>query len=158
MKKFVSMILVLLTVITCVAVASTAVVSGAKTDIAESGANSYGLMSTVQGSTVLQAWDWSFKNVEANLEKIAEQGFTTIQVSPASVLNGTSSGSTFNDAWKVYQPGCLKMNAGTGMPDNNVLGTKAEFTSMCISDLRSSLTLLSTMSAAISSLRVIPTP
>ena len=130
-KRFISIFLAVAIVAACAVAASTAVASDAKADLAQSGANDYGLMSTVQSSTILQAWDWSYENVEANLELIAEQGFTTVQVSPASVLNGTSYGSTFNDAWKVYQPGCLKMNAGSGMPDNNVLGTKAEFTSMC---------------------------
>ena len=131
LKRIICVFLAVAIVAACVVAASSAGASVAKADLAQSGANDYGLMSTVQSSTILQAWDWSYENVEANLELIAEQGFTTVQVSPASVLNGTSYGSTFNDAWKVYQPGCLKMNAGSGMPDNNVLGTKAEFTSMC---------------------------
>ncbi|MBQ6412954.1 MAG: hypothetical protein IJI19_05715, partial [Ruminococcus sp.] len=44
--------------------------------------NNYGLSKTVNDGTILQAWTWSFKNIESNLETIAEQGFTTIQVSP----------------------------------------------------------------------------
>lgn len=130
-RSFISILLCLALILSCFATFNILSATAADTTKKTTTANDYGLMNTVQGSTILQAWDWSYKNVEANIETIAEQGFTTVQVSPASVLNGTSAGSTFNEAWKVYQPGVLKMNAGTGMPDNNVLGTKAEFTSMC---------------------------
>uniref|UniRef100_UPI00292EE230 starch-binding protein n=1 Tax=uncultured Ruminococcus sp. TaxID=165186 RepID=UPI00292EE230 len=95
--------------------------------------NNYGLSKTVNDGTILQAWTWSFKNIESNLETIAEQGFTTIQVSPPNEIKKGTKGAKFlqndgqNGWWMFYQPAGFQLNNST----DNALGTKAEFVSMC---------------------------
>ncbi len=95
--------------------------------------NNYGLSKTVNDGTILQAWTWSFKNIETNLETIAEQGFTTIQVSPPNEIKKGTKGAKFlqndgsNGWWMFYQPAGFQLNNST----DNALGTKAEFISMC---------------------------
>ena len=54
--------------------------------------NNYGLAKTVNEGKIIQAWNWSYANIEKNLEKLAEQGFTTIQVSPPNELKMPTKG------------------------------------------------------------------
>ena len=95
--------------------------------------NNYGLSETVNDGTILQAWTWSFANIEANLETIAEQGFTTIQVSPPNEIKKGTKGAKFlqsdgqNGWWMYYQPSGFQINNSS----DNALGTKAQFVSMC---------------------------
>ena len=95
--------------------------------------NNYGLSETVNDGTILQAWTWSFANIEANLETIAEQGFTTIQVSPPNEIKKGTNGAKFlqsdgqNGWWMYYQPSGFQINNST----DNALGTKSQFVSMC---------------------------
>ena len=92
-----------------------------------------GLAPTVNDGMILQAWNWSFKNIEAKLEKIASQGFTTVQVSPPNeVKEGTKNihyleSKINNGWWMYYQPAGFQLNEST----DNALGTKSEFESMC---------------------------
>ncbi len=143
-RRTLSILLAVLTVAACAVVAGTAVASGAAGDAAATSAYQdmladvsadYGLADTVNEGTILQAWNWSFSNIEANLEKIADQGFTTIQVSPPNVLKADTKGvhvlesSNQNGWWMFYQPAGFQIN---GSSDNNsALGTKSEFVSMC---------------------------
>ena len=94
--------------------------------------NKYGLSSTVNYGTILQAWNWSYANIEANLDKIAEQGFTTIQVSPPNEIKQATKGVNVtqgdtNGWWMFYQPVGFQINQST----DNALGTKSQFVSMC---------------------------
>ena len=94
--------------------------------------NHYGLSETVNHGTILQAWNWSFANIEANLETVAEQGFTTIQVSPPNEIKQATKGVSVtagdtNGWWMFYQPVGFQLNQST----DNALGTKSEFVSMC---------------------------
>ena len=94
--------------------------------------NHYGLSDTVNYGTILQAWNWSFANIEANLEAVAEQGFTTIQVSPPNEIKQATKGVSVtagdtNGWWMFYQPVGFQLNEST----DNALGTKSEFVSMC---------------------------
>ncbi len=95
--------------------------------------NNYGLTSTVNEGKILQAWNWSYANVIANLEKVAEQGFTTIQVSPPNEIKLATKGIHVIEAdgsngwWMYYQPAGFQLNEST----DNALGTKAEFVKMC---------------------------
>ena len=47
----------------------------------EAAAEDYGLMDTCQEGVILHAWQWSFNNIKANMAKIAEAGYTSIQTS-----------------------------------------------------------------------------
>ncbi len=99
--------------------------------------NKYGLADTVNEGKIIQAWNWSYANIEKNLEKLAEQGFTTIQVSPPNELKMPTKGVKVcepaidgiapNGWWMFYQPAGFQLNEST----DNALGTKAEFVQMC---------------------------
>ncbi len=95
--------------------------------------NKYGLAETVNEGAILQAFNWSFANITANLEKVAEQGFTTIQVSPPNEIKMPTKGVSVtttdmsNGWWMFYQPAGFQLNEST----DNALGTKAEFVAMC---------------------------
>lgn len=99
--------------------------------------NNYGLEETVDDGKILQAWNWSFKNVIAQLETVAEQGFTTIQVSPPNEIKMPTKGVRVSEPyvngvepngwWMLYQPAGFQLNES----DDHALGTKDEFIEMC---------------------------
>ena len=104
--------------------------TSANVDIAETEANSYGLASDVQSGQILQCWNWSYNNIRNNLEKIADQGFTTIQTSPIQPIKETTSESyntVMNSSWVVYQP--VAFNIETNYM--NAQGTKTELAALC---------------------------
>lgn len=99
--------------------------------------NKYGLEETVNDGKIIQAWNWSYANIIKNLEKVAEQGFTTIQVSPPNeikmatkgvkVCEPIKNGVSPNGWWMYYQPAGFQLNEST----DNALGVKSEFVEMC---------------------------
>ena len=99
--------------------------------------NKYGLAATVNEGKIIQAWNWSYANIEKNLEKLAQQGFTTIQVSPPNELKMPTKGVKVcepavggiapNGWWMFYQPAGFQLNESK----DNALGTKSEFIQMC---------------------------
>lgn len=151
MKRLLSVLLAVVLVVSCAVVATSVVASGANvaavgadSDLATTSAyedmlaqtsaeNGYGLAPTVNEGTILQAWNWSFKNIESMLPTLAEQGFTTIQVSPPNEIKAGTKGvkvlqrDNKNGWWMFYQPAGFQLNNST----DNALGNKAEFTSMC---------------------------
>ncbi len=88
---------------------------------------SYGLSEEVDGSQILQIWNWSFNETTANMQKIAEQGFTAIQTSPIQQAKTSTVNSAMNNWWMYYQPATF----GIDDSDGSALGTKAEFEEMC---------------------------
>lgn len=82
----------------------------------------------VNDGAILHCWNWSFNNIKANLDKIAEQGFTAIQTSPLQPAKQTVKGATVYDWWVLYQPIEFKIADGG---NNAALGTKQEFAEMC---------------------------
>ncbi len=103
---------------------------GAEVEAAETNANLYGLADNIQQGQILQCWNWSYKNIEANLQKIAEQGFSAIQTSPIQPIKEQTTeywNTVMNSSWVIYQPVAFNIE------DNyrNVQGTKTEFKSMC---------------------------
>ena len=85
---------------------------------------------SIQDGVTLHCWNWSFANIEANLDAIAAAGYTAIQTSPIQPLKeGTNqSWSTYGNQWWVYyQPIEFKINTSP----YNALGTKTQFKSMC---------------------------
>ncbi|MBQ8861086.1 MAG: starch-binding protein [Ruminococcus sp.] len=141
-KKIISLMLAVIMVVSCVAVSFTAV--SAKTNYNEyekmlediKPENKYGLEDTVNEGKIIQAWNWSYANIEKNLEKLAEQGFTTIQVSPPNELKMPTKGVKVcepavggiapNGWWMFYQPAGFQLNES----EDNALGTKSEFKQM----------------------------
>lgn len=81
----------------------------------------------IQDGVTLHCWNWSFKNIEANIEKIAALGYTAIQTSPIQQAKQATKGYPSNDWWVYYQPMGFHID-NTG---SSALGTKAEFKSMC---------------------------
>ena len=75
-----------------------------------SGGQSYtstiaGQQSDIQDGVTLHCWNWSYKNIEANMELIAEQGFSAIQTSPIQqAKEGTTGRSVGSNWWVYYQP------------------------------------------------------
>ena len=120
--------------ISCIAVGSftasastTDEVVSAQTDDSDSVGASYGLMKTPQEGVILHAWQWSFNNIKANMKKIAEAGYTSVQTSVIQQAKEGTKGKTNEVWWVYYQPANFTID-NTG---NSALGTKAEFASMC---------------------------
>ena len=80
-------------------------------------AGDYGLADNIQDGTILHCFDWKYNDIKAELQHIAEAGFTSIQTSPAQP-DGTGS-------WYwLYQPKGFYVG-------NNGLGSKAELQALC---------------------------
>ena len=85
---------------------------------------------SVQDGVTLHCWNWSFKNIEANMATIAEKGYTAIQTSPIQPLKESTVdqyGLFANKWWVYYQPVDFCIDTA----NTNALGTKADFESMC---------------------------
>ncbi len=95
-------------------------------------AESYDLGKSADDGLILQAWNWSYAEIENNLDAIAEAGFTTIQISPPTELKEPTKGINIlektddNGWWMMYQPAAYELNQS----EDNVLGTKAEMIKM----------------------------
>ena len=99
--------------------------------------NNYGLESTINEGKILQAWNWSYANAIELMETVAEQGFTSIQISPPNeikmptkgikVCESAVNGVAPNGWWMFYQPAGFQLNES----EDNALGTKDEFIEMC---------------------------
>ncbi len=99
--------------------------------------NNYGLEDTVNDGKIIQAWNWSYKNAIDLLETVAQQGFTTLQISPPNeikmptkgvhVCEPEGEGGAPNGWWMFYQPAGFQLNES----DDNALGTKAEYIELC---------------------------
>ncbi len=87
-----------------------------------------GAQDEIQDGVTLQCWNWSYNNIAANLDAIAEQGYTAVQTSPIQFCKESTVGKTVGGHWWVYyQPAGFNIdNTGT-----NALGTKADFQNLC---------------------------
>ncbi|HCI59399.1 MAG TPA: hypothetical protein DE313_01120 [Ruminococcus sp.] len=134
-KKIMSVILALCMTLSCLTAAGivaeartteTAEVSAQATSV-ETGAD-YGLVDDVQDGQILQCWNWSYNGIKANMQKIAEQGFSAIQTSPIQTIKETTQNRQMSGSWWVfYQPSDFKIDTSS----QNALGTKSDFKSMC---------------------------
>ena len=86
-----------------------------------------GQQTNIQDGVTLHCWNWSYKNIEANMELIAASGYTAIQTSPIQQSKEATKTHTMDAWWLYYQPMGFHID-NTG---NSALGTKAEFISMC---------------------------
>ncbi len=83
--------------------------------------------SGVQDGLTLHCWNWSFAEIEANMAKIAEQGYTAIQTSPVQpIKESTVQSQVMGSWWVYYQP----VDFVIADQDFNALGTKAQLQSM----------------------------
>ncbi len=129
MKKcrFISLVLAVCLVLTCFMAAPCSV--SASTAYAPN--NPYGITNSNDNATILQAWNWSYSNIESKMPKIAKQGFSVIQISPPNELKKETlghnvTGEAKNGWWMMYQPAGFKINKST----DNALGTKAQLLKM----------------------------
>ena len=81
----------------------------------------------IQSGVTLHCWNWSFQEIEANLDLIASLGYTTIQTSPIQQAKQATVEHPSNDWWVYYQPASFSID-DTG---SSALGKKADFESMC---------------------------
>lgn len=81
--------------------------------------NKYGLKDNIQQGVILHCFDWTYKQIQDELENIATAGFSAVQTSPAHP-------QTPADApwYMLYQPYDFKVG-------DNGLGTKEELTALC---------------------------
>lgn len=134
-KKIMSVILALCMTLSCLAVGSfvaeartteNAEVSAQAASV-ETGAD-YGLVDDVQDGQILQCWNWSYNGIKANMQKIAEQGFSAIQTSPIQTIKETTQNRQMSGSWWVYyQPSNFSIETN----GQNACGTKREFKAMC---------------------------
>lgn len=134
-KKIMSVILALCMTLSCLAVGSfvaeartteNAEVSAQAASV-ETGAD-YGLVDDVQDGQILQCWNWSYNGIKANMQKIAEQGFSAIQTSPIQTIKETTQNRQMSGSWWVYyQPSNFSIETNS----QNACGTKSEFKAMC---------------------------
>lgn len=129
-KRIISVVLAVCLLASCfVGVQYTA--TAVTTDKQPASANPYELAESIDDATILQAWNWSYENLESKLEKVAQAGFTTIQISPPNeIKEGTVghkvTGESKNGWWMFYQPAGFQLNEST----DNALGTKSQLISM----------------------------
>ncbi|MCR5653431.1 MAG: starch-binding protein, partial [Ruminococcus sp.] len=140
-KKIISAVLVVCMLMTCIVVANYSV-TAVSTDKSQTGtfpdtysgitANPYGMAQSNDDATILQAWNWSYSNIQSELDNIAKQGFNTIQISPPNEIKTTTSDALVkqsdnkNGWWMFYQPSGFQINQS----DGNALGKKADLVAM----------------------------
>ena len=134
-KKIMSVILALCMTLSCLTAAGfvaeartteNAEVSAQAASV-ETGAD-YGLVDDVQDGQILQCWNWSYNGIKANMQKIAEQGFSAIQTSPIQTIKETTQNRQMSGSWWVYyQPSNFSIETN----GQNACGTKREFKAMC---------------------------
>lgn len=131
LRRILSLVLALMMVAGC-AFAAGITVSAEENKTDETAVKDYSLGYSTNDGLVLQAWNWSYAEIEKNLEAIAEAGFTTIQISPPTELKEATVGvkvlqeANDNGWWMMYQPAAYELNQS----EDNVLGTKDELVSM----------------------------
>ena len=136
----ISVVMVVCMLLTCFGIAATTSTAITK-DVSETAAvpdtysaitaNPYGITDSNDNATILQCWNWSYANLEKEIPKIAEQGFSVVQISPPNVVKeGTTghkvNGETNNGWWMFYQPAGFQINEET----DNALGTKTQLIKM----------------------------
>ena len=102
MKRIFSMFLALLMVCSVITVSPKTVYAVSNAD--SSAAASYGLQDAVQDGVILHCWDWSFNNIKAQMQTIAESGYSAIQTSPIQEAKEATKGKGNSHWWLFYQP------------------------------------------------------
>lgn len=117
-KRIISAALAASMLLPCFATAAVSANAAVVSDENSVSVGDYDLMDNIQDGVILHCFNWKYNDIKAELNNIAEAGFTTIQTSPAQPGSGTGTW------WWLYQP--LGFYIGT-----SELGTKAELESLC---------------------------
>lgn len=117
-KRIISAALAASMLLPCFATAAVSANEAVVSDENSVSVGDYDLMDNIQDGVILHCFNWKYNDIKAELNNIAEAGFTTIQTSPAQPGSGTGTW------WWLYQP--LGFYIGT-----SELGTKAELESLC---------------------------
>lgn len=125
-KKLTSIVLALCMIISCIAVGSfaTSAASAPKESVSASldsgsvSSNSYGLPDNIENGNILHCFDWTYNDIKAELQHIAESGFTAVQTSPVQYPD------PLGQWYGLYLPRAF---ACTTSP----LGTKDELQALC---------------------------
>lgn len=119
--------MVLCMIVSCLAVGSFTT-TAVSVDSAPVSSGSTEPLDHLQGAAILHCFDWSYSQIENNLDAIKAAGYTAVQTSPVQPPKDYSSGYTDNAGqwWKLYQPLGIRVADG-----NNWLGTKAQLRSLC---------------------------
>ena len=140
-RKIISAVLAVCMLTTCIVVANYSVTAvttdksktGSEVPDTYSGITNYnGMAKSNDDATILQAWNWSYTNIQAELDNIANQGFNTIQISPPNEIKKATKGALVKQAdnqngwWMFYQPAGFQINES----QDNALGTKSELVAM----------------------------
>ena len=78
------------------------------------------LPSKTEDGNIFHAFCWTYNEIKANLETLANSGFKSVQTSP--VQQPKSNGASW---WAFYQPLSFSIS------DNSPLGTKQELKELC---------------------------
>ena len=111
-------------------VAFAATANAAQTDPVPVAADSYGLPDKIEDGAILHCWCWNFNTIKANLPRIAQAGFKSIQTSPINEIKKGDGGkmslksTNKGNWWYQYQPTDYTIG-------NYMLGTEDEFKEMC---------------------------
>ena len=97
------------------------------TDNTQTVVTASGQQSNIQDGVTLHCWNWSYKNIEANMALIASLGYTAIQTSPIQQSKEGTSTYSMDSWWLLYQPMGFRIDD----TERSGLGTRAEFKSMC---------------------------
>lgn len=127
MKKFKKLLCIALT-ICLLAVCTISVAQAAtKSDLKDTAANRED--SEIQGNTILHCFDWSYKAITDNLDKIAEAGYTAVQTSPVQPPKDYSANwlDTSGQWWKMYQP----IDITIAQQGQSWLGTEDDLKTLC---------------------------
>jgi len=114
-KRYISLILVLCMIISCIAVSGVGA-TAQTADIAQAGAD-YGLASSCQDGNILQCFNWTLSQIKDELPNIAKAGFTSVQTSPLQPHDGS-----YQWYW-LYQP--------TNFTIGNEIGSLNDLKSLC---------------------------
>lgn len=106
-------------------------INGGNHDIWLTGNGNYISDSSLQGGTILQAFNWTVGTITANLDNIKNAGYNAIQVSPLQVRKDVNIGGAWlNEWWKLYQPQSLSL---TDYPDCSYMGKRDDLRTLCAS-------------------------
>ncbi len=131
MKKRIIAVVVSLCILSTCFIALQYTASAATTEKHEAGTLVNGITNSNDNATILQCWNWSYTNLKNKIPKIAEQGFSVVQISPPNeIKEGTVghkvTGEKTNGWWMFYQPAGFQINQST----DNALGTKDQLIEM----------------------------
>ena len=127
MRKIKKLLCIALTVCLLVSCTISVAQAAAKSDLKDTAANPES--AEIQGNTILHCFDWSYKAITDNLDKIAEAGYTAVQTSPVQQPKdyGANWLNTDGQWWKLYQPLSLKI----AQEGESWLGSADDLRSLC---------------------------